>query len=154
MPTATANGLALAYETDGDPQAPPLVLLMGLGMPLVFWPDPFVAGLAAAGFRVIRFDNRDCGHSEKVRGGRLPSIPLAIGRALMRMRVRARARLEDRERLGDGRPPEEALRLANAAGALAYAGSSCTKPPAPACWRGRRGSVAATEQKTLSDYRT
>lgn len=95
MPTATANGLALAYETSGDPGAVPLVLVMGLGMPLVLWPDAFVDGLAASGFHVVRFDNRDCGHSGKVHGGRLPSIPLAIGRALVRLRVRAPYTLDD-----------------------------------------------------------
>jgi proline iminopeptidase len=95
VPTATANGLTLAYETSGDPHASPLVLLMGLGMPLVFWPDAFVDGLAASGFRVVRFDNRDCGHSSKVRGGALPNIPLAIGRALLRLPVRAPYSLDD-----------------------------------------------------------
>jgi proline iminopeptidase len=95
MPTATANGLTLAYEASGDPRGSPLVLVMGLGMPLVFWPDAFVDGLAANGFRVVCFDNRDCGHSEKVRSGRLPNIPLAIGRALLRLPVRAPYTLED-----------------------------------------------------------
>lgn len=95
MPTATANGLTLAYETSGEPDAPPLVLLMGLGMPLVFWPDAFVDGLAATGFRVVRFDNRDCGHSAKVRSGPIPYIPLAIGRSLLGLRVRAPYTLDD-----------------------------------------------------------
>jgi proline iminopeptidase len=95
MPTAAANGLTLAYETSGAPDAPPVLLLMGLGMPLVFWPDAFVDGLAASGFRVVRFDNRDCGHSAKVRSGPLPSIPLAIGRSLLRLRVRAPYTLDD-----------------------------------------------------------
>ena len=58
MPTATANGLTLAYETSGAPDAPSVLLVMGLGMPLVFWPDAFVDGLAASRFRVVRFDNR------------------------------------------------------------------------------------------------
>lgn len=95
MPTVTANGLTLAYETSGDPGAAPLVLMMGLGMPLVFWPDAFVDGLAASGFRVVRFDNRDCGHSAKIHSGRLPSIPLAIGRSLLRLPVRAPYTLDD-----------------------------------------------------------
>jgi proline iminopeptidase len=68
---------------------------MGLGMPLVFWPDAFVEGLAASGFHVVRFDNRDCGHSEKIRAGRLPNIPFAIGRALARLPVRSPYSLDD-----------------------------------------------------------
>jgi proline iminopeptidase len=95
VPTVTANGLTLAYETSGDPHGSPVVLVMGLGMPLVFWPDALVDGLAANGFRVVRFDNRDCGHSEKVRVGRLPNVPFAIGRSLLRLPVRAPYRLDD-----------------------------------------------------------
>ena len=95
MPTTVANGVALAYETRGDPAASPLVLIMGLGMPLVFWPDAFVDGLVDSGFHVVRFDNRDCGHSEKLAYGRLPNLPLAIGRALLRLKVRAPYTLGD-----------------------------------------------------------
>jgi proline iminopeptidase len=95
MPTATANGLTLAYETSGEPGRPAMLLVMGLGMPLVFWPDAFVDGLAASGFQVVRFDNRDCGHSSKMPHGPLPNVLVAIGRALMRLRVRAPYTLED-----------------------------------------------------------
>jgi pimeloyl-ACP methyl ester carboxylesterase len=95
MPTVEANGLALAYEVQGDPAASPLVLVMGLGMPLVFWPDAFVDGLLAGGFRVVRFDNRDCGHSEKLPLGPRPNLPLAIGRSLLRLKVRAPYTLDD-----------------------------------------------------------
>ena len=98
MPTASANGLKLAYELHGDPAASPLVLVMGLGMPLVFWPDAFVAGLAAKGFRVLCFDNRDCGHSEKLAGAPRPNLALAIGRSLLRLKVRAPYSLDDMAR--------------------------------------------------------
>ncbi len=95
MPTAVANGLALAYEVRGNPDASPLVLVMGLGMPLVLWPDAFVDGLVDRGFRVVCFDNRDCGHSEKLPRGPRPNLPLAIGRALLRLKVRAPYTLDD-----------------------------------------------------------
>jgi len=95
MPTAVANGLALAYEVRGDPDASPLVLVMGLGMPLVLWPDALVDGLAQRGFRVVSFDNRDCGHSEKLPRGPRPNLSLAIGRALLRLKVRAPYTLDD-----------------------------------------------------------
>jgi pimeloyl-ACP methyl ester carboxylesterase len=36
---------------------------MGLSSQLIAWPPPLVADLANRGFRVIRFDNRDCGLS-------------------------------------------------------------------------------------------
>ncbi len=68
MPLANANGLELAYEETGDPVAPAVLLIMGLGAPLTFWPDAFVDALAAHGFRVVRFDNRDFGLSTKFDG--------------------------------------------------------------------------------------
>jgi pimeloyl-ACP methyl ester carboxylesterase len=70
MPFAKANGIELAYEETGDPNAPTILLIMGLGASLTFWPDPFFNGLASRGFRVIRFDNRDFGLSTKFDGVR------------------------------------------------------------------------------------
>lgn len=95
MPTAVANGLSLAYEVRGDPDASPLVLVMGLGMPLVLWPDALVDGLVEHGFRAVCFDNRDCGNSEKLPRGPRPNLPLSIGRALLRLKVRAPYTLDD-----------------------------------------------------------
>ena len=95
MPTAEANGLALAYEMHGDSAASPLVLVMGLGMPLVAWPDAFVDRLVASGFHVICFDNRDCGRSEKFARGPRPNLPLAIGRLLLQLKVRTPYTLGD-----------------------------------------------------------
>jgi proline iminopeptidase len=95
MPNIEANSLSLAYEKVGDPTAPALVLVMGLGMPLAAWPDPFVDGLVASGFQLVLFDNRDSGRSEKLNRGPRPNLPLAIGRALLRLRVRAPYTLAD-----------------------------------------------------------
>ncbi|GAC1517435.1 MAG: alpha/beta hydrolase [Acidimicrobiales bacterium] len=63
MPSITANGITVEYETSGDPSGPPLLLVMGLGAQLITWPEPFVEGLVAQGFFVIRHDNRDAGKS-------------------------------------------------------------------------------------------
>ncbi|MEO6987891.1 MAG: alpha/beta hydrolase [Aquihabitans sp.] len=60
---ADVNGLAIAYETFGDPGDPPLLLVMGLGAPMLGWDEGFCALLVARGFHVIRFDNRDVGNS-------------------------------------------------------------------------------------------
>lgn len=57
------RGITLCYERLGDPGAPPLVLIMGLGQQLMAWPDPFCEALVARGFQVVRFDNRDVGRS-------------------------------------------------------------------------------------------
>ena len=61
MTAIRANGITIEYESTGD--GDPLLLVMGLGGQLTDWPDDFVDEIASAGFRVIRFDNRDIGMS-------------------------------------------------------------------------------------------
>src|SRR3954466_16226662 len=67
---AHANGIDLCYEIFGDPVAEPMLLIMGLGAQMILWDDDFCRQLAARGFRVIRFDNRDIGQSSKMSGGK------------------------------------------------------------------------------------
>jgi pimeloyl-ACP methyl ester carboxylesterase len=64
MACVQVNGITIEYEEQGTGE--PLLLVMGLGGQLVDWPRPFVEQLADAGFRVIRFDNRDIGLSTGV----------------------------------------------------------------------------------------
>ena len=64
MPQIAANGLHFEYDITGDGE--PLLLIMGLGGQMTLWRDAFVAKLARRGYRVIRFDNRDIGLSEKL----------------------------------------------------------------------------------------
>ncbi|MEV4275732.1 alpha/beta fold hydrolase [Actinoplanes xinjiangensis] len=63
MPFVRSNAVDLCYETFGDPADPAMLLVMGLGEQMIAWPDGFCAALAARGFHVIRFDNRDIGLS-------------------------------------------------------------------------------------------
>ena len=95
MPTVQANGVELDYGVHGDPLAPPVLLIMGLGMPAALWPDAVIEGLASQGFRVVYFDNRDCGGSTRLSGVRGGSVPLAIARTLLRLEVRAPYNLDD-----------------------------------------------------------
>jgi pimeloyl-ACP methyl ester carboxylesterase len=67
---ARTNGIDICYEIFGDPGAEPMLLIMGLGAQMVLWDDAFCERLAARGFRVIRFDNRDIGQSSKLSGGK------------------------------------------------------------------------------------
>jgi pimeloyl-ACP methyl ester carboxylesterase len=60
--------ITLCYETFGSEGDPPLLLVMGLGMQMLGWPDDFCHQLAGRGFYVIRFDNRDSGRSTHVKG--------------------------------------------------------------------------------------
>ena len=77
MPTLTANGIRIAFDTAGDPKSVPVLLVHGLGMQLTAWPDEFIDGLAELGFYVIRFDHRDCGLSTKFEHAGTPSLKLA-----------------------------------------------------------------------------
>jgi pimeloyl-ACP methyl ester carboxylesterase len=78
---APANGIELAYQEVGDPDGEPLLLVMGLATQMVAWDEEFCTLLAERGFRVIRFDNRDVGHSTKLDGARVPGrLDLFLGR--------------------------------------------------------------------------
>ncbi len=59
-----ANGLQIEVDDTGGEGRPVVLLIMGLGMQLVGWPQDFVQGLVDAGFRVVRHDNRDAGLSD------------------------------------------------------------------------------------------
>jgi pimeloyl-ACP methyl ester carboxylesterase len=67
---ARANGINICYEIFGEASAEPMLLIMGLGGQMVLWDDAFCEQIAARGFRVIRFDNRDVGQSSKLTGGK------------------------------------------------------------------------------------
>lgn len=56
---ARASGLKIAYEQFGNPDASPLLLILGLGDQMISWDQEFCEQLAARGYQVIRFDNRD-----------------------------------------------------------------------------------------------
>ena len=90
-----SNGLTFDVEEFGDPEATPLLLVMGLAMPAAAWPDEFIDRLVEHGLRVIRFDNRDVGRSSRVRGGRVQSVQAAMARALLRLPVHAPYTLDD-----------------------------------------------------------
>lgn len=63
MPIAKLRNLDIAYESFGDSSNEAMLLFVGLGGQLVDWEEPAVAELVSHGFYVIRFDNRDSGHS-------------------------------------------------------------------------------------------
>lgn len=62
------RGVELCYQTFGDPDGDPLLLVMGLGGPMTWWDPDLCTALARAGFYVVRYDNRDTGRSTIVEG--------------------------------------------------------------------------------------
>ena len=75
MPQIQANGIALEYESFGRDSDPTILLIMGIRAQLTMWPVAFCEGLAAKGFRVIRFDNRDVGKSTHLLHLGAPNLP-------------------------------------------------------------------------------
>ncbi|OTA20543.1 epoxide hydrolase EphB [Xenorhabdus beddingii] len=61
----TTNHIPIEVEDSGGETRPVVLLIMGLGMQLIDWPDEIVNLLVSAGFRVIRYDNRDAGLSQR-----------------------------------------------------------------------------------------
>ena len=81
VPRVKANGLEFEYDTFGEPGAPPLLLVMGLGAQMIAWDEAFCELLAAQGFHVTRFDNRDVGLSSKLEHLGVPDLQAVLGGA-------------------------------------------------------------------------
>jgi pimeloyl-ACP methyl ester carboxylesterase len=84
------RGVTLCYETYGDQSEPTALLIMGLGTQMVAWQESFCEELASRGLHVVRFDNRDSGHSTHLQGP-----PPTIGQLLRRSRRAASYTLAD-----------------------------------------------------------
>ena len=95
MPQIATNGIHLEVETFGSPGHPAMLLIMGLGCQLVVWPVALCEALAAAGYYVIRFDNRDIGLSTKIKGERDPRFFWNIFKSRIGLKVTAPYTLDD-----------------------------------------------------------
>jgi pimeloyl-ACP methyl ester carboxylesterase len=72
-----ANGLQIEVDDQGPKDGPAVLLIMGLGMQLIAWPQALVNALVGRGFRVVRFDNRDMGLSQGFDHAGMPNMALA-----------------------------------------------------------------------------
>jgi pimeloyl-ACP methyl ester carboxylesterase len=89
-----SNGLEFEVEVHGEGRPRTILLVMGLGMQLVAWPQTFVSALLDAGYRVIRFDNRDIGLSSKT-AQRAPNFMWQALRYRLGLPVQSNYRLRD-----------------------------------------------------------
>jgi len=89
------NGLRIAVDDQGPRTGPVVLLIMGLGMQLIAWPQPLVQSLQDQGFRVVRFDNRDIGLSQGFDDVGVPSMALAALRYALHLPVHSPYRLAD-----------------------------------------------------------
>lgn len=91
MAQIKANDIALEYDVAGPETGAPLLLIMGFGSQMTSWTPRFRDSLADAGYRVIRFDNRDVGLSQRFSGtpsardvaaavaaGKTPEVPYVL----------------------------------------------------------------------------
>ena len=93
MPQVRTDGIDIEYESFGRDGDPLILLIMGFAAQLILWPEALCLGLAAKGFRVVRFDNRDVGKSThfaslaapdsraliaEVMAGRRPDVPYSL----------------------------------------------------------------------------
>lgn len=95
MPQIRANGIDIEYETFGRKTDPALLLIMGFSAQLTMWPVALCEGLAARGFFVIRFDNRDVGKSTHLSHLGAPNIQETMMKAMSGQAVNAPYELED-----------------------------------------------------------
>jgi len=97
MSIIKANGIDIKIEEYGPKNGPAILLICGWSTQLTFWPKDFIERLCEAGFRVIAFDNRDVGHSQKF-DSHLTTYPLAphiMASRLLRTKVFLAYTLED-----------------------------------------------------------
>ena len=91
-----ANGIQICYEDWGAVSDPVVVLIMGLGAQLVGWPEKLCQAIVDGGRRVVRFDNRDIGHSQKFESFKSrTSSNVAYAKSRLGLPVHAPYKLED-----------------------------------------------------------
>lgn len=74
------GGIEIAFDDRGSPGDPVIMLIQGLGTQMIFWEDEFCEMLVERGFRVIRMDNRDNGHSTWLEDSGVPGVvPMMLG---------------------------------------------------------------------------
>jgi pimeloyl-ACP methyl ester carboxylesterase len=83
MPKTKANGIEIEYDSFGNNEAEAILLISGLGTQMIRWSETFCQTLAAQGYRVIRFDNRDAGLSTRFDNASMPDLA-AIADAVAR----------------------------------------------------------------------
>lgn len=95
MPAAPLEGLTLEYETFGNPADPTIVLLMGLGVQMILWPEALCEMLVARGFHVVRFDNRDIGLSTSLDHLGVPRIGVEAVKFVLHLPLKAPYLIDD-----------------------------------------------------------
>lgn len=95
MPIIRANGIDIYYEESGAADAPVILLVMGLGTQMIAWPDELIQGLVCEGYRVVHYDNRDVGLSQRMDGAPAGSLVWAMLASRFRLPVKTAYTMSD-----------------------------------------------------------
>jgi pimeloyl-ACP methyl ester carboxylesterase len=95
VPKIQANGIELYYEDNGPADAPVILLVMGLGAQMIAWPDEMIEALVAKEFRVIHYDNRDVGMSQRMESAAAPNLIWTMLKARIGLSVNVGYTLSD-----------------------------------------------------------
>jgi pimeloyl-ACP methyl ester carboxylesterase len=95
MPQIKANGIDLEYVAYGPESAETALLIMGLGAQMTRWPLPFIELLVTRGYRVVTFDNRDVGLSQKFDAAGPADIAAIMGARMAGKEVSVAYTLDD-----------------------------------------------------------
>jgi pimeloyl-ACP methyl ester carboxylesterase len=117
LPTIQANNVDLYYEENGPADAPVILLVMGLGAQMIAWPDEFIQGLVAKGHRVIHYDNRDVGMSQRMDGAPAPHLIWTMFKARLGLPVSVPYTLTDMAADGIGLLEALGIKKAHVVGA-------------------------------------
>jgi pimeloyl-ACP methyl ester carboxylesterase len=117
MPTVKANGIDIYYEDTGPADAPVILLVMGLGTQMIAWPDNMIQGLVARGFRVVHYDNRDVGMSQRMEGAPVGNLMWAFLANSIGLPVRSGYGVADMAKDGIGLLDALGIRNAHVVGA-------------------------------------
>jgi pimeloyl-ACP methyl ester carboxylesterase len=95
MPQIRANGIDIEYESFGRDSDPAILLIMGFAAQMTMWQTALCEQLAAKGFRVIRFDNRDIGLSTHLSHLPAPNAAELMGKLMSGQPVEVPYQLDD-----------------------------------------------------------
>ncbi len=91
---ADANNISIYYEDMGAQDHPVILLVCGMSVQLIHWPDDFCRQLVEQGYRVVRFDNRESGLTTRSHVKSPPPVMQSFIRHRLGMKVHAEYNLD------------------------------------------------------------
>lgn len=93
--TTRVGPVDIAYDLRGPAEAPAILLVPGLAMSRLMWPEELCELLVTMGFLVVRMDNRDAGESTIMKDARVPNVIGVMQKTFFGLPVEVPYQLED-----------------------------------------------------------